>query len=96
MDSLRTLADHTDGRAILGRNDPVPDLKKMVQELGSYYLLGYTSSIAPRDGKFHEIDVKVKRRDVEVRARDGYWAYSEDEIRRAEAPPKPGPVLTAS
>lgn len=91
IDSLRTLADQTDGRAIIGKNDPVPDLKNMVRELSAYYLLGYTSSIAPRDGKFHEIQVRVNRRDVEVRARKGYWAYSEDEIRRASEPPKPGP-----
>ena len=91
IDSLRTLADQTDGRAIIGRNDPVPELKKMVQELSAYYLLGYTSSVAPRDGKFHEIQVRVNRRDVDVRARKGYWAYSEDEIRRATAAPKPGP-----
>ncbi len=91
IDSLRTLADQTGGRAITGRNDPLPDLKKMVHELSAYYLLGYTSTIAPRDGKFHEIQVRVNRRDVDVKARKGYWAYSEDEIRRASEPPKPGP-----
>ena len=91
-DLLRTLADQTDGRAIIGKNNPVPDLRKMIEELSVYYLLGYTSSLAPRDGKFHEIEVKVKRSDVgEVRARKGYWAYSEEEIRRSLAPPKPGP-----
>jgi VWFA-related protein len=93
FDSLRTLADQTDGRAIIGRNDPIPDLKQMVQELGVYYLLGYTSSVAPRDGRFHEIDVRVKRPGVQIRARKGYWAYTEDEIRRASAPPKPGPPI---
>ena len=91
IDSLRVLADQTDGRAIVGKNDPLPDLNKMVRELGAYYLLGYTSSLAPRDGKFHEIEVKVNRRDVDVRARKGYWAYSEEEIRRASAPPRAGP-----
>lgn len=91
IDSLRYLADETDGRAIIGKNDPLPDLQKMTAELGTYYLLGYTSSIAPRDGKFHEIDVRVKRKDVVVRARKGYWAYSEDELKRAAEPPKAGP-----
>jgi VWFA-related protein len=91
IDSLRTLADETDGRAIIGRNNPLPELKKMVKELSSYYLLGYTSSIAPRDGRFHPIDVRVNRRDVDVHARKGYWAYTEDELRKAAEPPKPGP-----
>ena len=40
VDSLRVIADQTDGRAIVNRNDPIPELKKMVQELSAYYLLG--------------------------------------------------------
>jgi len=63
----------------------------MVEEVSAYYLLGYTSTLAPRDGRFHEIQVKVNRKDVEVRARKGYWAYSEEEMRKAAEPPKPGP-----
>lgn len=91
MDSLRTIADQTDGRAIMNRNNPMTELQKMVRELSAYYLLGYTSSVAPRDGKFHPIQVRVKRPGLEVRARKGYWAFTEDEVRRASAPPKAGP-----
>ena len=91
IDSLRYIADETDGRAIVGKNNPIPDLQKMVEEVSAYYLLGYTSTLAARDGKFHEIQVKVNRKDVEVRARKGYWAYTEEEIRKAAEPPKPGP-----
>ena len=61
MDSLRVLADQTDGRAIVNRNDPLPELQQMMRELSAYYLLGYTSTVAPRDGKFHQIQVRVKR-----------------------------------
>src|SRR6185295_2358323 len=53
-DVLRTVASQTDGRAIVNRNDPIPDLKLMLRETSSYYLLGYTTK-APHDGKFHEI-----------------------------------------
>jgi len=91
MDSLRVLADQTDGRAIVNRNDPVPELQRMVRDLSAYYLLGYNSTVAPRDGKFHEIQVRVTRRDVQVRARKGYWAYSAEEVERATAPAKAGP-----
>jgi hypothetical protein len=61
----------------------------MVQDNGAYYLLSYTTSVAPRDGKFHEIQVRVKRKDVDVRARKGYWAYSAEDAERATAPTKP-------
>ena len=93
IDTLRMIADNTDGRALVGKNNPLPDLRKMVEEVSSYYLLAYTSTIAPRDGKFHPIDVKVNRRDIEIRARKGYWAYTDDEVRRMSEPPKPGPPL---
>jgi VWFA-related protein len=95
-DMLRTLADQTDGRAIVARNDAVPALQQMVRDVSAYYLLGYTSTVAPRDGKFHPVDVRVKRRDVEVRARKGYWAYTAEEVERASAPPKPGPPAEIS
>ena len=92
IDSLRTIADQTDGKAIVNRNDPLPELKKMVKELSSYYLLGYTSTVAARDGRFHPIQVRVKRPNVEVKARKGYWALTEDEARAMSAAPKPGPT----
>jgi len=87
-DQLRTLAGQTDGRAMVGTNDPQPGLQQMTRDLSAYYLLGYTPT-SPHDGKFHEIQVKVNRKDVEVHARKGYWARTEDEIAKASAPAKP-------
>lgn len=86
LDTLHILATNTDGRAMVNSNDPLPALRQMVRDSSAYYLLGYTSTEAPRDGKFHPIKVTVKRRDVEVRARSGYWAYSDEDIARASAP----------
>ena len=91
IDTLRTIASNTNGRAIVSRNDPSTDLRQMIRDSSAYYLLGYTSSLAARDGKFHEIQVRVKRRDVEVRARKGYWAYTEEEVAKAMAAPKAPP-----
>ncbi len=92
MDSLRTLAENTDGRAIVNRNDLAAGMKQIVRDSSAYYLVGYSSTIAPSDGKFHEIKVKVKRPGVQVRARKGYWALTAEETSRALAPPKPGPA----
>ena len=91
MDSLRTLAENTDGRAIVNQNDLGPGLRQIVKDASAYYLIGYTSTQAPMDGKFHAIRVRVKRPGVQVRARKGYWAYTEAEAKRAEAGPKAGP-----
>jgi len=89
IDTLHTLANSTDGRAIVNRNDLAAGMKQIMRDASAYYLLGYTSSRAPTDGKFHEIKVNVKRRGVDVRARKGYWALSKDDVARATAPPKP-------
>ena len=61
----------------------------IVRDVSAYYLIGYSSTIAPSDGKFHEIKVKVKRPGVQVRARKGYWALTREEVARSLAPPKP-------
>jgi VWFA-related protein len=91
MNTLRTLAEETDGRAIVNRNDLEGGLKQIVRDSSAYYLIGYNSTQAPTDGKFHEIKVKVKRSGLQVRARKGYWALTAEETARATAPPKPGP-----
>jgi hypothetical protein len=70
-------------------NDPGPHLRQMLMDGTSYYLLGYTSIDAPRDGRFHEISVRVKRKGIEVRARKGYWAYSPEDVARAARPDRP-------
>jgi VWFA-related protein len=90
-DMLRTLSDQTGGRAMVNRNDPMPDLRQMIKDVSSYYLLGYTSTVGAHDGKFHEIQVRVKRPNVDVRARKGYWALTNEEVEKASAAPKAGP-----
>ncbi len=91
QDTLYVLADETDGRAIVNRNDLLPGLTQIVADQSAYYLLGYTSSAAPTDGEFHEIEVEVLRDDVRVRARKGYYALTAENASRVLAPPKPEP-----
>ena len=97
QDTLRTLADETDGRAIVNRNDLGPGLAQIVRDSSFYYLLGYNSTQAPADGKFHEIKVQVKRRGVDVRARRGFWALTVAETARAMVvtPETPKPIQQA-
>jgi VWFA-related protein len=99
LDTLHVLANNTDGRAIVNRNDLAVGMKQIIRDSSGYYLLGYTSSAAPTDGKFHQIKVSVKRKGVEVRARKGYWALSEEDAARATAAasrPEPPKAITAA
>jgi VWFA-related protein len=96
QDTLRSLSEETDGRAIVNRNTLLQGLTQMVNDSSYYYLIGYSSK-APTDGKFHDIKVRIKRRGVEPRARRGYWAATLSDVQRASAPAKEvaKPVLTA-
>lgn len=91
QDTLRVLADQTDGRAIVNRNDLAKGMQQIVRDSSFYYLVGYNSSQAPQDGKFHEIKVRVKRPGMQIRSRKGYWALTATEVGRATAPTKAGP-----
>jgi VWFA-related protein len=91
QDTMRILAAETDGRAIVNQNDLEAGMKQIVRDSSAYYLLGYTSTLAKPDGKFHDIKVRVKRPGVQVRARRGYLALTAAEAERALAPAKPGP-----
>jgi VWFA-related protein len=90
LDSLHTLADATDGMAVQNSNDLDAGLKRIANDLSSYYLLGYLSSNSKLDGKYHTIKVRVKRPGVDVRARRGYRSATAEEVtaaRKAANPP---------
>ena len=91
LDSLQNLASATDGIAIVNSNDIDKGLRRVVDDLTSYYLLGYYSTNTKLDGRYRAIKVRVKRPGVDVRARHGYRAATKEEVAsRASAPPAPG------
>jgi len=87
-DGLRRLAESTDGTAVVNTNNIRDALRRVVDDLSSYYLLGYYST-GKLDGKFHSIGVRVKRPGVSVRARRGYQALRESDLARSAAAPRP-------
>jgi VWFA-related protein len=95
INTLRTLAENTDGIATVSSNDLDSGLKRIADDLSSYYLLGYYSSNTRLDGQYRRISVKVNQPGVEVRARRGYRAATAAEVtasRAAAAAPVPDAV----
>ena len=80
LETLRTLAVATDGVAIMDSNDIEGGIRRVVEDLTSYYLLGYYSTNSKLDGKFRSISVRVRRPGVSVRARRGYRAPTAEEV----------------
>jgi len=72
QDSLRTLADETGGYAAVNSNNISTALDRIVRLNSRYYVLGYYPKEARRDGRFHKIEVRVKRPGLRVSARKGY------------------------
>ncbi|HQX82895.1 MAG TPA: VWA domain-containing protein [Vicinamibacterales bacterium] len=74
--NLSAASINTGGRAFVNQSDLAGAIKAIVRENGSFYVLGYYPSPAPKDGRFHPIEVKVTRPGVRVRARPGYTSAS--------------------
>jgi hypothetical protein len=84
---LRVLADDTGGDIIVDSNNFSGAFERFVRDNSSYYLLGYVPIVEHRDGKFHNLRVRVNRPELSVRARRGYYALDSD------AKPKPTPPV---
>ncbi|MGE0042454.1 MAG: VWA domain-containing protein [Vicinamibacterales bacterium] len=77
------LTHETGGRAIVNTNSPDQNLAGVIADASAYYLVGYSPARNMADGKYHKIDVKVKRRGARVTSRQGYWAPSSTEMEAA-------------
>jgi len=93
--ALRSMADDTDGTSVINTNDIEGALGRIVDDLSSYYLLGYESTNNKLDGKYRSISVRVKRSGVQVRARRGYRSLTADEVMtRADGGGRPDSATT--
>lgn len=72
--TLTSLAADTGGRIFTDSNDFGDAFARVQRDMSAYYLLGYTSANAVRDGRFRRIQVRVKREGLRVEARAGYYA----------------------
>lgn len=80
---LTDLARQSGGES-LQTNSLEVALRRVVEQTGAVYLVGYAPNPLRRDGKFHKIKVSTKRSGLQVRARSGYWAPDEKTITAAK------------
>jgi Ca-activated chloride channel family protein len=75
VDALREITDDSGGRTevIYSHRDLDPTTAGIADELSKQYFLGYVSSL-PKDGRWHTIEVQVRRGNYTVRARKGFVA----------------------
>ncbi len=74
QDTLSTMAEDTGGRAFFDSNSFGQVFDRVVADTSAYYVLGFSSTNPARDGRFRRIKVRVKRSDVKLEYRSGYYA----------------------
>ena len=70
---LRSIAEQTGGAASINDSDLAPALAQAIADLDHYFVLSFSPS-GPADGRFHQVQVRVKQAGAQARSRSGYWA----------------------
>jgi VWFA-related protein len=83
---LQWLAAQTGGRPVEAET-VIAGLARLSHDLDAYYALSYQAPQA--DGRFHAVEVRVRRRDALVHAAPGYWAPFGGEWRATRASASP-------
>ncbi|MCU1239389.1 MAG: VWFA-related protein [Candidatus Acidoferrum typicum] len=74
QDTLSTLASDTGGKAFFDSNDFGAVFSQVQKDSSAYYVLGFTSTNAQKDGKFRHLKVQLNRQDLKLDYRSGYYA----------------------
>jgi VWFA-related protein len=74
QNNLRMLSEQTGGLSLVNSNDFAGGFERIVRDNSSYYVLGYYTQPDAKGGKFHKIDVRLRRPGLQVRARRGFIA----------------------
>ncbi len=88
--AFRAVAEVTGGFALINSNSFDEAFERIVRENSTYYMLGFNSAYEKNDGRYVRVQVKAKRPDLIVHAREGYVAPTRTERReknRAEEKP---------
>jgi Ca-activated chloride channel family protein len=74
---LQQLVDVTGGQAFFPSElkDLDSSYEKVLAEIKAQYHLGYASTNTARDGSWRKVDIKVRRPDIKIRSRKGYFAH---------------------
>jgi hypothetical protein len=84
--ALRDLAESTGGFLIGDSNDLRVPLRKVNEEISSYYEISYNPSIENYDASFRKLAVASPRKDLVIHARTGYFALPPEAVASGLAP----------
>jgi VWFA-related protein len=82
--ALGYLARQTGGFLISNANDISRSIQRVLDDQNGYYLLGYRppeETFKAGVGRFHKVEVRIKRPGLEVRSRKGFYSLPEEDKR---------------
>lgn len=82
--ALTHLSRDTGGWNFTAEPDSENFLETIKKEFEQYYEIAYRPASKEEDGKFHRVEVRVKREGLTVRSRAGYTEYPEEERKKRE------------
>jgi len=74
QNTLANLADSTGGFLIANTNDMQGPIRRLAEDIQTYYEISYAPEIRNYDGSFHKIALKLPSSNLRVQSRSGYSA----------------------
>jgi VWFA-related protein len=74
QETMATLSSDTGGKAFFDSNDFSPAFQRIQQDTSAYYVIGFRSTDAQRDGRYRRLTIKINRPNVKLEYRPGYYA----------------------
>ena len=84
--TLKYLAEETGGLAYVDGNDMNYGLQKFLNDQKGYYLIGYqpdSETFDPNKSKYNHLTIKLKRPDLQVRYRSGFFGITDEKFKSA-------------
>ena len=88
---LKALAERTGGFAVINNNDLSKGIQRVLNDQKGYYLLGYrpdSETFDPKKARFHKLTVRLKRPELDVRYRSGFFSIKDEEAKPAVKTPR--------
>ena len=84
QETLGTLASDTGGKLFTDSNDFAPAFQQVQHDTEAYYIIGFHSTNAKKDGSYRHLTVKLNRSDVKLEFRPGYYAPADFQHSKTE------------
>jgi VWFA-related protein len=84
QETLATLSSDTGGKPFLDSNDFGPVFQQIQHDTEAYYIVGFHSTNATRDGSYRHLTVKLNRGDAKLDYRPGYYAPADFKHQKTE------------